>query len=182
MKALIIVDVQNDFCNGIPGGSTVVKPLNEIIKFAKKNNWIIVASRDWHPENTLTMKNRKAHCIRNSVGAKFHPDLLIDKNVTIISKGEFDLSDKNYSAFNGDNLSLNKFLGDNNVETVYVAGLATDYCVRNTAIDSVKNGFNTYVVWDASRGVYSKKTKLDLKKEFTDNHVKIITSKTITSS
>lgn len=160
----------------------MVGPINKLIKFARNHHWLLIVSRDWHSESVLAIENKKSHCIRNTEGAKFHPDLLINQDVTVISKGEFDLGRNSYSAFNGDNLSLNKFLTDNNVDTVYLAGLATDYCVKNTAVDSVKNGFITYVVWDASKGVYSKKSEPETKKEFIKNQIKIITTKSIFTS
>ena len=84
---------------------------------------MIVASRDWHPEG-------ENHCVRNTDGAKFHPELNIDTSITIITKGEFDLSEKHYSAFNGENINLNDLLKQNLVDEVYIGGLAADYCVK----------------------------------------------------
>ena len=163
-EALIIIDVQNDFCNGISGGKEVIKPLNRIINFAKEKDWLIVASRDWHLNGN--------HCIRNTEGAKFSSDLLIDKNTIIISK-------ESYSAFNNEGESLNIILRENNVKNVYIGGLATDFCVRNTAIDSVKNGYNTYIIWDASKGVFKKKSENKIKEELKNGGVNLVFLKEI---
>ena len=163
-EALIIVDVQNDFCNGISNGKEVIEPLNRIVNFARENGWLIVASRDWHTIGD--------HCIKNTDGASFNSDLLIDKDTIIISK-------ENHSAFNNEGESLNMILRENNIKNVYIGGLATDFCVRNTAIDSVKNGYDTYIVWDASRGVFKKKSEEEVKKELIDSGIRIIALKEI---
>lgn len=176
-NALIIVDVQNDFCPGgsypVPNGDEVIPPLNKMITFAKKNEWIIFASRDWHPISTLEKENWVAHCVKNSKGAEYHPSLKIDDSIIIVSKGE-DLSDKHYSAFNGDNISLNKELKIAGVSKVFIGGLALDYCVKNTALDSIKNGFETTVLLDASKGIYKRKSKQDVIQELKDADVKLL--------
>src|SRR5690348_15441040 len=108
-KALVLVDVQKDFCPGgsypVSYGDEVVAPLNAMVVYAKQNKWLIAASRDWHPIETLTMEGWTAHCVEQTDGAKFHPQLLIDDSIIIISKGK-DLSNAHYSAFNGDEISL----------------------------------------------------------------------------
>jgi len=179
-KAVLIVDVQNDFCPGgsypVPHGDEVVKPLNKMINYAKKNGWLIAASRDWHPEYTKDMDGWTPHCIQNTKGAQYHPDLKIDKDIPIINKGE-DLGDSHYSAFNGDIISLNELLRKNEVDEVYIGGLATDYCVKNTALDAAKLGYKTNVLWDASRGIYKRKTEDKVKKELIKAGV-ILTSTT----
>ncbi len=178
-KALIIVDMQNDFCPGgsfpVPDGNNVVRPLNEMLAKAKEEKWIIVASRDWHPESTLNLKDWKPHCIRNSEGAKFYPGLNIDDSVTVVSKGEIDLSDKHYSAFNGENINLEKYLNKNGVDEVYIGGLAMDYCVKNTALDAVKLGFRTIVLTDACRGIFKRTSKEDVEKDLLSQGVILLT-------
>jgi len=148
-NALVVEDVQNDFMPGggypVPKGDEVIGPINRLIRHARKNGWLLVFSRDWHPEGM-------DHCVKNTEGAKFHHDLSVQPKDIIISKGE-DTSDKHYSAFNGDNISLLELLKKNNITNVYIAGLATDYCVLHTALDSVNNGFNTTVIIDACRAV-----------------------------
>ena len=129
MKALLIVDVQNDFSPAggypVPKGDEVVKPLNRMLSYARTNNWVIVASRDWHTKELFIGIESKTHCIQNTEGAKYHPDLGIKEDVLVISKGSSDLSDKHYSAFRGDEISLNKVLKEKGVDTIYIGGLAT---------------------------------------------------------
>jgi nicotinamidase/pyrazinamidase len=152
-NALLIIDLQNDFCRKIPGGNDIVKPINQLISYAKKNNWLIIASRDWHSSELFSENPEKSHCLKNSPGAEYHKDLDTKSITYVISKGEFDIGEKHYSAFNGDQINLTDLLIKNNISELYIVGLATDYCVKNTAIDSVKNGFKTFVVIDACRGV-----------------------------
>jgi nicotinamidase/pyrazinamidase len=91
-KALLVVDVQNDFCPGgsypVPNGNEVVGPLNEMIAYAKENDWFVAASRDWHPEETKNLEGWTPHCIKNTKGAKYHPKLKLEGSVPIINKGE----------------------------------------------------------------------------------------------
>jgi nicotinamidase/pyrazinamidase len=161
-KALLIVDVQNDFCPGgalaVKDGDAVVPPLNKMIEHARKNNWLVIASRDWHPPVTKHFKNYgglwPAHCVQNTPGAEFHPDLRI-QGAAIISKGvKADADD--YSAFDGRTItekSLAEFLKERNIEELYVGGLATDYCVKASVLDALKRGFKTHFLIDACRAV-----------------------------
>lgn len=162
MKALLIVDVQNDFCPGgalaVSDGDQVVEPLNKMISYAAKDGWLIVASRDWHPAVTNHFKDYggkwPVHCIQYTHGSQFHPDLKV-KGSSIVSKATKPDED-GYSAFdgklsNGQSLvSLLKMVG---VTEVYIGGLATDYCVKASALDSVKLGFVTKLLFDACRAV-----------------------------
>lgn len=163
-KALIIVDVQNDFCPGgalaVPSGDEVVEPLNKIIAYSRLHPWVVVASRDWHPAETKHFKNFgglwPAHCVQNTLGAEFHPDLDYGCCTTEILKGTEPDDDGGYSAFSGTNLggsTLEKILNDHGVRQVFIGGLATDYCVKATALDAVKFGFETYLLLDACRAV-----------------------------
>ena len=162
-KALLIVDVQNDFCPGgslaVKGGDGVVGPLNmEIQKFLAKGN-LIFASRDWHPKETNHFKTFGGtwpeHCVQGTKGAEFHPDLRLPGGVTIISKGTQKDEDA-FSAFQGKDdfgKPLLDILRDNGIEVIYVGGLATDYCVKATVLDALKFGFKVKVLMDACRGV-----------------------------
>ncbi|MDD3647389.1 MAG: isochorismatase family protein [Candidatus Dojkabacteria bacterium] len=156
MKALLIVDVQNDFCPGgsypVKKGDRVIGPINKALAFARKSNWKLFASRDWHPVDVFKDKPASAHCIVGTKGAEYHPDLDVRDDVEIISKGK-DVGEKHYSAFNGDDKSLLDLFRKNNIDEVYIAGLATDYCVKNTVLDSLKFGFKTCVIIDGCRGV-----------------------------
>lgn len=160
-KALLIVDVQNDFCPGgalaVPDGDRVIEPLNRMVEHAQTNGWLIIASRDWHPEQTSHFNFWPIHCVRNTRGAEFHPSLRIPRIAVIISKG-IGNKDDGYSLFEGLyirtadwSLSPEVFLRICN--KIYIGGLATDYCVKATALDAVKKGFKTYLLFDACRAV-----------------------------
>lgn len=152
MKALLIVDVQNDFCPGgalpAPEGDKVVPVINRLMdKFD-----LIVASKDWHPQETVHFQKWPVHCVRDTRGAEFHPDLNAQKIHQVFYKGTGN-KDDGYSAFEATNLNLADFLRERGVDELYVTGIATDYCVRASAIDAAKAGFKTYVVEDAVAAV-----------------------------
>jgi len=159
--ALIIVDVQRDFCPGgalpVPAGDHVVPVLNEYIKLFKAANAGIFATRDWHPPNHISFKAYGGpwppHCIQHSEGAKFHPDLKLPDDTSIISKA-MDPSKESYSGFDG--TMLGDELKDKGVTRGFVGGLATDYCVKNTVLDAIERGFVTVLLLDASRGINVK--------------------------
>jgi len=156
--ALIIVDVQNDFCPSgslaVPEGDKVVPILNQyILKFSEKK-LLIVATRDWHPKNHISFKEYGGvwppHCIQNTWGAQFHPELKLPKDTIIISKADKpDL--EAYSGFQGTNLK--RILEERKVKRIFVGGLATDYCVKNTVLDGLKEGYEVYLLIDAIKGV-----------------------------
>ena len=161
VKALLIVDAQNDFFPGgsypVPSGDEVIKPLNYALEFGRKHGWKLYASRDWHPKSGFKDMS-KAHCVQETKGAKYHPLLEIRDDVEIISKGE-DLSKANYSAFNGDDKSLKEIMDKEKIEEIYIGGLALEYCVKATAIDSARFGFKTFVFEDAVRHINEDKAK-----------------------
>jgi nicotinamidase/pyrazinamidase len=156
-RALIVVDVQNDFCPGgslaVPHGDEVVKPLNRLIEEFLERGEPVFKSRDWHPEKTKHFSTYggtwPVHCVQGTKGAEFHPDLLDEIHIRVISKG---LGDEDcYSAFDGTDLDLQlRRLG---VEEVWVGGLATDYCVKNTVLDALGKGYRTKALQDAMRAV-----------------------------
>ena len=156
-RALIVVDVQNDFCPGgalaVPHGDEVVAPLNRLIKEFLASGDVVVKSRDWHPRQTRHFAEFggtwPVHCVQNTRGAEFHEDLTEDPRIKIISKGMGD--EDSYSAFDGTDLA--KTLRDEGVKEVWVGGLATDYCVKNTVLDARREGFSVKVVSDAMRPV-----------------------------
>ncbi len=155
---LLIVDVQIDFCPGgslpIPKGHEVVDVLNPLIEQAERENAHIFYSRDFHPLLHPSFKENggmwPVHCVQDTEGAKFHPDLIISKKGVVFSKGtRFDKDQ--YSAFDDTGLGvLFKKLG---IQRVFVAGLALDVCVKETALDSVKSGFETYLIKEGCRPV-----------------------------
>ena len=151
--ALIMVDVQNDFCPGgalaVREGDLVVKPLNHAQKFFRH----IFATRDWHPEDHSSFMGRGGpwppHCIQNIHGAKFHPNLEISR-VWVISKA-FEKDIDTYSSFQGTDLEAR--LKREGIKRVFIGGLATDYCVRATALDALNAGFEVVLFEDAIHGV-----------------------------
>lgn len=156
--ALIIVDVQRDFCPGgalsVPHGDVVVPVLNEYIKIFRKAGASIYATRDWHPPNHISFKENggtwPTHCVQNTRGAEFHPDLELREEVFVVSKAT-DLDKEAYSGFESTNLK--EELETKGIKRVFVGGLATDYCVKNTVLDAIKLGFRTVLLVDAIRGV-----------------------------
>ena len=159
-KALIVVDVQNDFCPGgalaVAHGDEVVVPLNNFMKEFLQRGEPVFKSRDWHPEKTRHFAayggTWPVHCVQNTRGAQFHPELMDDMHIRVVSKGLGD--EDSYSAFDGTDLALQlRRLG---VEEVWVGGLATDYCVKNTVLDAVKEGFQVKALKNAMRPVEVK--------------------------
>src|SRR5256714_10322995 len=157
-KALIVVDVRNDFCPGgslaVANGDQVVAPLNQLIKEFLDRGEPVYKTRDWHPPQTKHFQAYggiwPVHCVQETRGAEFHPDLSTDPRVTIISKG-FDEKADGYSGFDGTNLA--ELLREQGVTEVWVGGLATDYCVKHTVLDALKQGFEVKALADAMRAV-----------------------------
>ncbi|MFA4044319.1 MAG: hypothetical protein HZRFUVUK_001105 [Candidatus Fervidibacterota bacterium] len=156
--ALVIVDVQRDFCAGgalaVPDGDAVVQPLNSYIEVFKSANLPIVATRDWHPPNHISFREHGGlwppHCVQGTEGAEFHPQLKLPEETLIISKAtQPDL--EAYSGFEG--TELESLLKSKGVKRLFVGGLATDYCVKMTVLDALKLGFTTFLLEDAIRGV-----------------------------
>ncbi len=190
MKALIIVDIQNDFTRGgslaVPDGESIVPLVNEL----QKRFDLIVATQDWHPPDHQSFASRHAgknpfdkimlaglpqvlwpdHCVQGTHGAGFHPDLNLNKVESIFRKGMDPMIDS-YSGFydNGRKKStgLAGYLKERMVKSVYVCGLAADYCVYYTAIDARQAGFTTFVIEDATRPIDAQgfeAARLDLEK------------------
>jgi nicotinamidase/pyrazinamidase len=152
--ALIIVDVQNDFCPGgalaVPHGDEVVPAINRLLN----HSWFTVATKDWHPADHSSFEARGGpwppHCVQGTVGAELHPELDATKIRLVITKGSHPDRDA-YSGFQGTELA--KILRGKGVNRVVVCGIATDYCVRATAHDALQEGFEVLVLEDAIRGV-----------------------------
>lgn len=156
-RALIVVDVQNDFCPGgtlaVAHGDEVVASLNKLIEEFLERGEPVFKSRDWHPEKTSHFTayggTWPVHCVQNTKGAEFHPQLIDDMHIRVISKGLGDTDC--YSAFDETDLALQlRRLG---IEEVWVGGLATDYCVKVTVLDALKEGFKVKALKDAMRAV-----------------------------
>ncbi|MGZ8848395.1 MAG: isochorismatase family protein [Pyrinomonadaceae bacterium] len=157
-KALIVVDVQNDFCPGgalaVAHGDEVIAPLNKLMKEFLDRGEPVYKTRDWHSQKTKHFKmfggTWPIHCIEGTRGAQFHADLLDDPRITIISKG-IDENADGYSGFDGTDLA--RLLHEEQVKEVWVGGLATDYCVKHTVLDARQQGFEVKALADAMRPV-----------------------------
>ncbi len=176
MKALVIVDIQNDFCPGgalaVPGGDEVIEPTNKLAAGFD----CIVQTQDWHPQDHLSFASNHTdkepyetiemdygeqviwpdHCVQGTEGAEFHPGLETSSSQLIVRKG-FRKHIDSYSAFfeNDDQTvtGLHGYLQERGVEDLYVVGLATDFCVKWTVLDGLKLGYNVHLVEDAVRGI-----------------------------
>ena len=163
-KALIVVDVQNDFCPGgvlaVPRGDEVVPVINILLDLFGT----IIFTKDWHPENHCSFIEQGGkwpkHCVQNTWGAKLRHDLNPHGPHPhgphlVVQKG-IDPDQEAYSGFEGACEDFLKKFGFG-IEQVYICGLATDYCVKATALDAKKAGFETFVIIDACRGVNVKR-------------------------
>ncbi|MFC3284981.1 nicotinamidase [Litchfieldella rifensis] len=145
---LLIVDMQNDFCEGgalpVTGGNALVPGINAEAETASRAGALIVASRDWHPVDHCSFDSQggpwPAHCVQDTPGAAFHPQLEFPEGTVKVSKGTAFDRDA-YSAFDGTGLA--GFLQRRGIERVVVCGLAMDVCVRATTLDALKAGFPT---------------------------------------
>lgn len=178
MKALIIVDVQNDFCPSgnlaVNDGDKIVKGINRLID--SDNYDVIVLTQDWHPENHKSFASQwegknvfdivdlnnieqvlwPDHCVQYSKGADFHPDLKVNETMAIFSKGENPEVDSYSGFYDNDkktSTGLAEFLKEQNVTDVDVCGIATDYCVKYTAEDAITEGFKTTLLKDLCKGI-----------------------------
>ncbi|MEE4134453.1 MAG: bifunctional nicotinamidase/pyrazinamidase [Desulforhopalus sp.] len=165
-RALLLVDVQNDFCPGgtlpVPEGDRVIDPLNRAIARSLAAGWPIFASRDWHPPHTSHFVGQggtwPAHCVQQTSGADFHPGLRLPESVVVVSKGSDPQAD-GYSAFEAvseGGKTLAELLAAAGVEDLLVGGLATDYCVRATVLDALRLGFSVALLEDGVAGVEIK--------------------------
>ncbi len=162
-EALLIVDVQNDFCPGgalgVSGGDEIIPIINRYMDIFRARGAVVIASRDWHPPVTSHFREYggiwPAHCVAGTSGAMFHGDMLLPEGCLVFSKG-MDPEQDDYSALaarNGEGVPLADFLRKEGIGRVYICGLATDYCVRQTALEGLKQGLAVTVLSDAVRGV-----------------------------
>lgn len=199
MHALLIIDVQNDFCPGgkleVPNGDDIIDPINKLSPLFE----CVVQTQDWHPLNHSSFAANHTgkepydsvsleygdqilwpnHCVQESRGAEFHPDLEMNFTSMIIRKG-FRPNIDSYSAFFENDQStstgLKGYLDSLNVKTVFIVGLATDFCVKWTALDAIKCNYDTYVIIDAIKGIDIDNSVELAKKEMYDAGVGFIDS------
>jgi nicotinamidase/pyrazinamidase len=175
-SVLLVVDVQNDFCPGgalaVPGGSEVIAPINRISRLFSH----VVLTQDWHPAEHVsvaaTWPDRRlydtieadgipqilwpVHCVQGSEGAEFHRDLHAEAATLVIRKGTHPRLDSYSALFENDrrtSTGLDGWLRNLGITTIFLSGLAMDYCVRYTALDALRLGYGVVIVKDAVRGV-----------------------------
>lgn len=164
--ALIVADIQNDFLPGgalpVDQGDQIIPVLNDYAKMFNKAKAKIVASRDWHPPKHISFTAQGGpwppHCVRETDGAKFSPDLKLPSGTNIVSKAT-DSGKEAYSVFDG--TELGEQLKAQGVTRIFIGGVATDYCVVNSVMDARKMGFDVVVLVDATRGINVKSGDVD---------------------
>jgi len=199
MKTLLIIDVQNDFCPGgalaVPGGDTIIPVINSLIPGFNA----VIQTQDWHPEghhsfasshegkdpyDTVEMDYGDQvlwpdHCVQGTRGAEFHPDLNTTKTEVIIRKG-FRKEIDSYSTFYENDqktpTGLTGYLRERGISEIYVAGLATDFCVKWSVIDGLKEEFTVHVIEDAVKGIDMDGSVEQAWKEMKDAGAEITTS------
>ncbi len=156
--ALIVVDVQNDFCPGgtaaVEDGDAVARKMSDVALNFRSRDGRVFATQDWHPTNHKSFAENggiwPAHCVRGSQGADFHKDLKLPIGSSIIRKGE-EVETDAYSGFEG--TSLGSHLDRLGVKRVFVGGLSTEYAVQHTVYDALQKGYNAFVITDAVSAV-----------------------------
>lgn len=158
-SALILVDIQNDFC---PGGSLAVNEGDKIVPIVNRlipEFRLVISTQDWHPSNHVSFKEQGGrwppHCVQGSRGAELHPDLNTERIADYFRKASSPDKD-DYSEFEGKDeqeRSLDELLKTQRIRKLYVVGLATDYCVLETVLDGIRYGYDVYPVIDAMRAV-----------------------------
>ena len=158
LVALVVVDVQNDFCPGgalaVDQGDSIIPRINNVIQSFEGRGLPIFFTRDWHPTDHVSFRNRGGpwpqHCVMGTPGAEFHPALKKPEGSMVVSKGSLPNSEA-YSGFQGTDLATRmRKLG---VREVVIGGLATDYCVKETALDAIEAGFEASILEDCIMGV-----------------------------
>jgi len=162
---LIVVDVQRDFCAGgslpVPDGDAVIPVINRIVPYFGR--WIY--TRDWHPTDHTSFSDHPGfrdgswppHCVQGTPGSDWCKSLDMPMNAILVTKGD-DPQHEAYSGFQVARLDLAAFLHGHHVDRVFITGLATEYCVRQTALDACAAGFTVYLVEDAVRGITEEGT------------------------
>lgn len=152
--ALIIVDVQKDFCEGgslaVAGGEAVAAGISDLIEASGEAYDLIVATRDWHidpgahfADDPDFTDSWPAHCVAGTDGAEWHADLQLPDRTVVISKGEHAAAYSGFEGHDGDGRSLQQVLEGNQIDSVDICGIATSYCVKATALDARRAGYHT---------------------------------------
>lgn len=162
MQALIVVDVQQDFCAGgalpVPDGDAVVEPIKRLI--AKHD--LVLATRDWHPPDHHSFREQGGpwppHCVQGSAGARLHPGLDQAQIDELVSVG-YEREAAGYSGF--EQSELERLLRERGVQQLRICGLALDYCVKETALDAARRGFDVTVELAATRAIDASPSGLE---------------------
>lgn len=170
-RALVIVDVQNDFCDvpgaslPVSGGAALAGRISEYMRRSAGLYAAVVATRDWHidPGDHFSSEPDYAgtwppHCRAGSGGADFHPDLETEPLAAIFSKGQYSASYTGFDGVAADGAPLEGWLRSRRLEALDIVGIATDYCVRATVLDAARLGFSTRVLADLCAGVAPEST------------------------
>lgn len=168
VNALIIVDVQNDFCEGgslpVGGGADVAAAISGHVQRGEYAH--VVATRDYHVDpgghfstHPDYVDTWPPHCVVGTPGAEFHPNFDLSSVEEVFSKGERAAAYSGFEAVTGEDVALDEWLRDADVDAVDVVGIATDHCVRATALDAAAAGFSTRVLLDLTAGVARETTE-----------------------
>lgn len=199
MRALLIADIQNDFCPGgalaVPEGDEIIPTVNELAEQFEHS----IFTQDWHPPGHESFASSHPdhdqfdvievdygeqilwpeHCVQGSEGAEFHPDFDLDPAELIIRKG-YHRDIDSYSAFYENDretpTGLTGYLRERGIDTLYVGGLAADFCVKWSALDGRKEGFDVYVVEDATRGIDQDGSLAQAWEEMNEAGVQVVSS------
>ena len=174
-RALVIVDVQNDFCDvagaalPVAGGAALARRISRHVRRSGGRYAAVVATRDWHidpGDHFSTVPDFAGtwppHCVAGSSGADFHPDLETALVEAVFSKGQFSASYTGFDGVSGDGATLHDWLESRGLTALDVVGIATDYCVRATVLDAARLGFTTRVLADLCVGVAPDSTRAAL--------------------
>lgn len=199
MKALLVVDLQNDFCPGgaleVPEGDTIIPIVNKLIEHFD----VVIQTQDWHPDNHSSFASNHEgkepfntievdygtqvlwpdHCVQGSEGAEFHPDLNTLKSQVIIRKGFRKEIDSYSTFFENDQKTktgLTGYLKERGITVLYTVGLATDFCVKWSIIDGIDEGFNMHIIEDAVKGIDLEGSLDQAWKEMKEKGVNILSS------
>ena len=151
-QALLVVDLQNDFCSG---GALEVQQADQIVPLINKlmdKFELVVASQDYHPPETIHFEQWPVQCVGGTKGAEFHPDFQRDEVDLVVRTGTTS-EDHGYSAFESTETDLTDYLRSQGVKKLYVCGLATDYCVKESVLAALDNGFENFVLTDCIKAV-----------------------------
>ncbi len=200
MKALVLIDLQNDFC---PGGNLAIHEGDQVIPIANRLQQkfdLVIATKDWHPQDHLSFASNHAdrkigdvvmlsgleqilwpdHCVQGTHGAEFHPELQTERIKIIFYKGTDKFIDSYSALYDNAHLrstGLGEYLQAQQVNEIYMMGLATDYCVKYSALDAKKAGFDVCVMMDGCRGVELQKGDVERAiEEMRAAGVKIVTT------